>query len=87
MKTLCYQKRKVKYTFWICKANSLVGDKHSTWVSLSWVSTDCNIAIENVAVLPVPDWACAMTSRPLIMGLIALCCIAEGRSKPKQTQL
>ena len=39
--------------------------------------------MENVAVLPVPDWACAMTSRPCVMGKIARCWIAEGFSKSK----
>jgi len=39
--------------------------------------------MENVAVLPVPDWACAMTSRPLITGTIARCCIADGFSNPE----
>jgi hypothetical protein len=38
--------------------------------------------MENVADLPVPDCVWAITSRPLIMGLIVLCCMAEGRSKP-----
>jgi hypothetical protein len=34
-----------------------------------------------VAVLPVPDWAWAITSCPLIQGIIALCWIADGFSK------
>lgn len=29
--------------------------------------------MENVAVFPVPDWAWAITSRPLVTGTIALC--------------
>lgn len=40
--------------------------------------------IENVAVLPVPDCAWAMTSLPLTMGFIALCWIAEGFSNPER---
>lgn len=32
--------------------------------------------------LTVPDWACAIKSRPNMVGLIALCWIAEGFSKP-----
>ena len=44
-------------TCWICTASSLVGDNTKTWVSRSWVSISCNMAIENVAVLPVPDCA------------------------------
>lgn len=43
-----------KMTFWIWTANSRVGDKHSTCVSRKVVSSDCKIAIENVAVFPVP---------------------------------
>lgn len=43
---------------------------------------DCNSAMENAAVLPVPGRARAMTSRPTIIGTMALCWIAEGRSKP-----
>lgn len=34
----------------------------------------------NVAVLPVPDWACAMVSRPLQIWTIARDCTAEGDS-------
>jgi hypothetical protein len=40
------------------------------------------MAMEKVAVLPVPDWAWAMQSRPVMMGMMARCWIAEGRSKP-----
>jgi hypothetical protein len=42
----------------------------------------CRTAVENVAVLPVPDCAWAMASRPLMMGLMARCCMADGFSKP-----
>ena len=34
------------------------------WVSLKPVSIFCSTAMENVAVLPVPDWAWAITSIP-----------------------
>ena len=37
---------------------------------------------QNVAVLPVPDWACWMTSIPLAMGTMPRCWIAEGFSNP-----
>jgi len=40
------------------------------------------MAIEKVAVFPVPDCACAMTSRPFAMGLMDRCWIADGFSKP-----
>lgn len=71
-------------TFWICVANSLVGESINTWVSRSVVSSDCRIDIEKVAVLPVPDCAWAITSRPLTIGMILLCWIADGFSKPKK---
>lgn len=38
-----------------------------------------------MVVLPVPDWLCAITSRPFRIGMIARCWIALGRSKPEQT--
>lgn len=47
-----------------CWANSLVGASIRAWHSLRLVSTFCRIAIENVAVFPVPDWAWAITSKP-----------------------
>jgi len=64
-------------------ASSRVGERHNTCVSLSCKSMDCNIAIEIVAVLPVPDWAWAITSHPLTIGIMARCWMAEGCSKPK----
>lgn len=42
---------------------------------------DCRMEMLNVAVLPVPDWAWAMTSRPETMGRMARCWMAEGFSK------
>jgi hypothetical protein len=42
----------------------------------------CSTAIVNVAVLPVPDCACAIVSRALMSGTIARCWIADGFSKP-----
>lgn len=44
--------------------------------------TRWRIEMEKVAVFPVPDWAWAMQSRPVMMGMIARCWMAEGRSKP-----
>ena len=41
-----------------------------------------NSPAQKVAVLPVPDWACWITSRPLANGTIPFCWIAEGFSKP-----
>jgi hypothetical protein len=37
--------------------------------------------MEKVAVLPVPDCAWAITSRPLVMGRMARAWMAEGFSK------
>jgi len=74
-------------TFWICTASSRVGERHNTCVSLVCMSTDCNIAMEIMAVLPVPDWAWAITSCPLTIGFMARCWMAEGRSKPKQQKV
>ena len=48
-----------------CWANSLVGARTSAWVSLLLRSSFSRIAMEKVAVFPVPDWAWAMTSRPV----------------------
>ena len=47
-----------------CWANSLVGAKIKAWQSFTVKSSCCKIAIENVAVLPVPDCAWAITSFP-----------------------
>jgi len=33
----------------------------------------CKVPIANVAVLPVPDCACAMASLPWMIGRIAFC--------------
>lgn len=42
---------------------------------------DWRMEMEKVAVFPVPDCAWAITSRPLVMGRMARCWIAEGFSK------
>jgi len=41
-----------------------------------------SLPAQKVAVLPVPDWACWMTSSPLANGTIPFCWMAEGFSKP-----
>ena len=71
-----------RFTFWICWASSLVGARIRAWHSLNPVSIFSRIAIENVAVFPVPDCAWAITSSPLMHGTIARCWIADGFSKP-----
>jgi hypothetical protein len=38
--------------------------------------------MEKVAVLPVPDWAWAIMSFPLMTGMIPFCWMIEGFSKP-----
>ncbi len=45
---------------------------------------DWRIEMEKVAVLPVPDCACAITSRPWIIGKSARCWIADGFSKSEK---
>ena len=60
----------------------MVGDKTKTWVLLFVISTLDKAPIVNVAVLPVPDCAWAITSFPEIIGLIAFCWIGLGFSKP-----
>ncbi len=57
-------------TFWICCANSRVGARMSACTLLSLRSICWRTEMENVAVLPVPDCACAMVSRPDKMGII-----------------
>lgn len=52
------------YTINTCWASSLVGANTSAWVSLRSISNCCRMEIANVAVLPVPDWAWAITSYP-----------------------
>lgn len=46
-------------------------------------SIRCKTPIENVAVLPVPDWACAIVSILLMTGRIPRCWMIDGFSKPK----
>merc|ERR1719244_1260504 len=58
------------------------GARIRAWHSLNPVSIFSKMAMENVAVLPVPDWAWAITSIPLIQGTIARCWMALGFSKP-----
>lgn len=50
--------------FYTCCANSLVGANTRAWHSSKDTSICCKIEMENVAVFPVPDWACAITSSP-----------------------
>lgn len=52
------------YAINTCWASSLVGANTSAWVSLNSISNCCRMEIANVAVLPVPDWAWAITSYP-----------------------
>lgn len=46
------------------------------------VSTTWHTERPIMEVFPVPDCACAMTSRPAMIGLMARCWMAEGFSKP-----
>jgi hypothetical protein len=47
-----------------------------------WAAPTCRMPAQKVAVLPVPDWACWITSRPLPKGTMPFCWMAEGFSKP-----
>mmetsp|Transcript_7100 Transcript_7100/g.25286 ORF Transcript_7100/g.25286 Transcript_7100/m.25286 type:complete len:305 (+) Transcript_7100:624-1538(+) len=65
------------------RASSRVGDTMSACVSWRDASTSCSVATLNAPVLPVPDCACAIVSRPLSSGAMALPWMALGFSKPK----
>mmetsp|Transcript_44215 Transcript_44215/g.70974 ORF Transcript_44215/g.70974 Transcript_44215/m.70974 type:complete len:203 (+) Transcript_44215:1042-1650(+) len=69
-------------TFSVWQASSRVGDSTKACTSRVDVSSIWHSASEIIDVLPVPDCACAMTSRPEQMGMMARCWIAEGFSKP-----
>lgn len=60
--------------FLTCWASSLVGASTRAWQSFSSMLSCCKIAMEKVAVLPVPDWAWAITSRPAIQREIIFQC-------------
>lgn len=62
--TYATRKQFLNYTINTCWASSLVGANTSAWVSLNSISNCCRMEIANVAVLPVPDWAWAITSYP-----------------------
>ena len=49
---------------------------------MSFWSICCSTEMEKVAVLPVPDCACAMVSWSASMGMIPRCWMALGFSKP-----
>jgi hypothetical protein len=70
-------------TLLICWANSLVGARMTAWHWGDLGSISCKTPIENVAVLPVPDWAWAIVSFLLITGRIPRCWMIDGFSKPK----
>jgi hypothetical protein len=44
----------------------------------------CSSPIEKVAVLPVPDCACAIVSFRSTSGRMARCWMADGFSKPRE---
>ena len=67
------------YTKYVCSVNSRVGDKINIWVFFIVLSNNCNVDIVKAAVLPVPECACAMTSRfVLYIGSIIILCILLG---------
>ena len=63
---------KLHKTLYVWVASSLVGDNNNTCVVLLFTFIKERDEIINVAVLPVPDCAWAITSFPHIIGLIAL---------------
>eukprot|EP00958_Prasinococcus_capsulatus_P024517 scaffold3836_cov417-Prasinococcus_capsulatus_cf.AAC.19 len=69
-------------TFSVCSASSRVGDRHKHCTSRVWMSTVWQMDRAIIDDLPVPDCACAITSRPLMIGMTARCWMAEGFSKP-----
>ena len=69
---------KHQITFLICWASSLVGAKTNAWQLGDLLSMTCKSPIENVAVLPVPDWAWATVSLLLMTGKIPLCWMMDG---------
>ena len=69
-------------TFWICWANSRVGPRIRAWVAWSSTSMFWRHEMAKVAVLPVPDWAWAMTSWPLVQGTMARIWIARANVRP-----
>mmetsp|Transcript_83126 Transcript_83126/g.201481 ORF Transcript_83126/g.201481 Transcript_83126/m.201481 type:complete len:289 (+) Transcript_83126:604-1470(+) len=70
-------------TLWLCRASSRVGLTISTCVARTDGSSSCSAAIENAPVLPVPDCAWAIVSRPFRSGNTALPWIGLGRSNPR----
>ena len=64
---------RARAVFSVCVASSRVGESTSAWISRVLVSSIWHSAREIIEVLPVPLCACAMTSRPLTMGMIARC--------------
>ena len=72
-------------------ASSLVGARTSAWTSLLLVSIWCRMEMVNVAVLPVPDWAWAMTSLPVSQiqkkkRLLNITCIKSHNNNEVYTQ-
>lgn len=66
----------------ICNANSLVGAITNPCVYDTLASIFCSIPIANVAVFPVPDWACPIVSLNFSIGNIPFSWIADGFTYP-----
>ena len=66
----------------ICAANSRVGVNIKARQRLALddlpANKRCNIGNVKPAVLPVPVWAAAITSRPVIIAGIASACTGDG---------
>ena len=68
------RERKRKVSCFFCRFRSLLPKREKKKKNYS--------PAQKVAVFPVPDWACWITSRPLANGTMPFCWIAEGFSKP-----
>jgi hypothetical protein len=71
-----------RMSFSVCTASSRVGESTRTCTSRTRLSTRWHEVTAIMLDLPVPDCACAITSRPSTIGFTARCWIAEGFSKP-----
>ena len=52
-----------------------MGARISAWQALTLESIFWRVEMEKVAVLPVPDWACAMTSLPVVCQFCFFRCV------------
>jgi len=70
------------HTCAVCRASSRVGTRMSAWISARLVSTFSSTGMQKAAVLPVPFFARASTSRPVSAIGIDSSWMGDGFSKP-----